>query len=208
MVGNPAYRVTTLAELEPHYGPVNDASLRKEIDHIHPVYAALIEAAPFAMLATAGAGGLDASPRGDLGGVVDIVDARTLVLPDRRGNNRIDSLRNILENPAVALLFLIPGLGETLRVNGRAEISVDPDLLDRYAMDGNKPRSVLIVHVETVFFQCSRALIRSQLWNPERHVPRSALPSTGAILEAVSEAAIDGADYDRELPGRLKTTLY
>lgn len=208
MVGNAAYRVTTLTELEPHYGAVSDASIRKEIDHIHPVYAALIKASPFVVLATGNADGIDASPRGDLDGVVDIIDTKTLVLPDRRGNNRIDSLRNIIENPFVALLFLVPGLGETLRVNGKAEVSVDPELLERYVIDGKLPRSVLIVHVETVFFQCSRALVRSQLWNADRHVPRSSLPSTGAILEAVTNATIDGEAYDRDLPERLKTTLW
>jgi len=208
MTGNPEYRIADIAALEALYGSVNDTSRLKEIDHLHPAYVALIKASPFAVLATGGAGGMDASPRGDLGGVVDIVDDKTLILPDRRGNNRIDSLRNIVENPRVALIFLVPGLGETLRVNGRAEISADPELLARYEMDGKLPRTVLVIHVESVFFQCSRALIRSQLWNPERHVPRASLPSTGAILEAVTQTAIDGAAYDRELPERLRTTLY
>lgn len=208
MVGNPAHRITDPAALEALYGAVNDASRRKEIDHIHPAYAALIKASPFAILATGGSDGMDASPRGDDGFVVDLIDEKTLILPDRRGNNRIDSLRNILANPYVALLFLIPGIGETLRVNGRAEVSADPDLLARYAMDGKLPRTVLIVHVDTAFFQCSRALIRADIWNAQKHVDRKSLPSTGAILEAVTAADIDGQAYDRDLPARLATTLY
>ena len=130
------------------------------------------------------------------------------MLADRRGNNRIDSLRNILDNPSVALLFLVPGIGETLRVNGTAEISIDPDLLARFAVQGKAPRSILVVHIESVFFQCSRAVIRSELWNPDRHIARSALPSTGEILAAVTHDRIDAQTYDRELPPRLKATLY
>lgn len=208
MTGDPAYRITDPAALHALYGPVNDTSIRKEVDHIHPAYAALIKASPFAVLATGGPDGMDASPRGDAGFVVDIVDDKTLILPDRRGNNRIDSLRNVLANPQVALLFLIPGRGETLCVNGHAEISVDPALLARYEMDGKLPRSVLVVRVDSVFFQCSRALIRSDLWNGGKHVLPDALPTTGAILEAVTAAGIRGDDYDRALPQRLATTLY
>jgi uncharacterized protein len=200
--------VTDLATLERIYGTPGEASLVKETDRIQPVYRALIEASPFAVLATSGPGGLDASPRGDAAGFVAVEDERTLLVPDRRGNNRIDSLRNILADPRIALLFLIPGVGETLRVNGRAAISVDPALLDRFAVDGKAPRSVLVVAVETVFFQCSRAIVRSQLWDPSRHVERSGLPSAGTILAELSRSRIDGEDYDRALPERVKATLY
>jgi PPOX class probable FMN-dependent enzyme len=200
--------VRDVAALEALYGDVNEASALKEITYLHPHYAAFIAASPFAVLATAGPDGLDASPRGDGPGFVEIVDDKTLLLPDRRGNNRIDSLRNILGNPQVALLFLVPGIGETLRVNGRADILADPGLLARLAIGGKAPRTVLCIHVESVFFQCSRALIRSELWNPDRRVPRSALPSTGEILQAVTHDRIDAGTYDRELPPRLKATLY
>jgi PPOX class probable FMN-dependent enzyme len=196
------------AALEALYGEVNEVSALKEISYLHPHYAAFIKASPFAMLATAGPHGLDASPRGDPPGFVEIVDDKTLLLADRRGNNRIDSLRNIIANPQVALLFLVPGVGETLRVNGRAEISVDPDLLARFTIKDKAPRSMLVVHIESVFFQCSRALIRSELWNPDRHIPRGSLPSTGQMLAAVTDQRIDGDAYDRELPPRLKATLY
>ena len=170
--------IRDLAALEALYGQVNDVSALKEITYLHPHYAAFIKASPFAMLATVGPHGLDASPRGDAPGFVQIVDDKTLLLADRRGNNRIDSLRNILSDPHVALLFLVPGVGETLRVNGIAEISADPDLLARFTVHDKAPRSMLVIHIESVFFQCSRALIRSELWNPERHLPRTNLPST------------------------------
>lgn len=197
-----------LAALEALYGEVNEVSALKEIGYLHPHYAAFIEASPFAVLATAGEHGLDASPRGDAAGFVEIVDDRTLLMADRRGNNRIDSLRNIVANPQVALLFLVPGIGETLRVNGRAEISVEPALIERFTHAGKPPRSVLVIHVERVFFQCSRAVLRAELWNPERHVPRASLPSTGQMLAAVTKDRIDAQTYDRELPPRLATTLY
>lgn len=196
------------ATLERLYGAPGAASISKEVPFIHPHYRALIEAAPFAALATSGPDGLDVSPRGDAPGFIVVADEKTLLLPDRRGNNRIDSLRNILADPRVALLFLIPGVGETLRVNGRAEISVDPVLLKRFAVDGKEPRSVLVIHVETVFFQCSRAVVRADLWNPDKRITRSSLPSTGTILAALSDAKVGGESYDRELPARVKASLY
>jgi len=201
------HRITDMAALEALYGQPGEASLLKETGRIIPVYRALIEASPFAALATRGPEGLDCSPRGDGPGFVRVRDETTLLLPDRRGNNRIDSLRNVLRDPQVALLFLIPGLGETLRVNGRAAISVDPALLESFAVDGKAPRSVLVIRVEAVYFQCARAIVRSDLWNAQKHVARSALPSAGQILAALSEA-FDGEAYDRALPDRQRTTLY
>ncbi len=204
----PDHIVRDIAALEALYGEVNEASALKEIGYLHPHYAAFIKASPFAVLATAGPHGLDASPRGDPPGFIEIADEHTLLVADRRGNNRIDSLRNVLANPQVALLFLIPGIGETLRVNGRADISIDPELLARFTVGGKAPRSMLVVHVESVFFQCSRAVIRAGLWDAERQIPRAALPSTGEMLAAVTEDRIDAETYDRELPPRLKATLY
>jgi PPOX class probable FMN-dependent enzyme len=201
------HRITDVESLEKLYGEPGEASIRKEVDYLHPHYRALIEASPFAVLATSGEEGLDASPRGDAPGFVVVEDEHTLLMPDRRGNNRIDSLRNVIHDPRVGLLFLIPGVGETLRVNGRAHISVDPALLDRFAVEGKPPRSVLVVQVDKVFFQCSRAIVRSALWTAA-HRDRSSLPSPGAILSALTAAQIDGVAYDRDLPGRLKTSLY
>ncbi|TDV58128.1 hypothetical protein EC919_101174 [Pseudomonas graminis] len=200
--------LTTVQALEAIYGPIAPPSLIKEVDHIHPVYRPFIEAASFVILASSGAGGLDASPRGDQPGFVHIEDSKTLYLPDRRGNNRIDTLRNIIEDPRVALLFLVPGVGETLRVNGTAQISINPDLLERFAVDGKPPKSVLQITVTSVYFQCSRAVIRAGLWDASRQVLRSALPSAGQILKEVSKAAIDGEAYDKALPGRIANTLY
>jgi uncharacterized protein len=201
------HRIDDLDALAGLYGEAGQASIRKEIGYLHPHYRALVEASPFAVLATVGPGGLDASPRGDAPGFVAVEDDHTLLMPDRRGNNRIDSLRNVIHDPRVALLFLIPGVGETLRVNGRAHISVAPDLLSRFAVDEKPPRSVLVVRVESVYFQCSRAIVRSALWSaPQRS--RDSLPSPGAILAALTRDEIDGAAYDRDLPARLKTSLY
>ncbi|CAB3798523.1 pyridoxamine 5'-phosphate oxidase family protein [Pararobbsia alpina] len=202
------YHVTSAETLEAIYGEASEASIVKELDHIDANYRALIEASPFLALATVGPTGLDCSPRGDPRGFVHVVDEKTLILPDRRGNNRIDSLRNLMANPQLAMLFLIPGMGETLRVNGRARISIDPVLLQRYAVDGKEPRTVLEVTVDTVFFQCARAVVRADLWNPAKYVDRSTLPSLGKILADASASRIDGETYDRELPNRVQSTLY
>ncbi|CAH2604675.1 Pyridoxamine 5'-phosphate oxidase family protein [Rhodovastum atsumiense] len=196
------------AALAALYGAPVPASIAKEVDHLHPLYQEFVRAAPFVALATSGRDGLDVSPRGDGPGFVAIGDPHTLLLPDRPGNNRIDSLRNILADSRVALLFLIPGVNETLRVNGRAEISVDPDLLARFEVGGKPPRSVLVVRVETVFFQCARALMRASLWDASRHVARTALPSNGTILAALSAGRVGGEEYDRSAPARLAKGLY
>ena len=196
------------AGLEALYGECPAAAIAKEIDYLHPHYRAMIEASPFVVLATSGPEGLDCSPRGDPSGFVHVLDDKTLLIPDRRGNNRVDSLRNIIRDDRVALLFLIPGVGETLRVNGRASISVSPGLIERYAFRGTLPRSVLVVRVERVYFQCPKALVRSELWNPEKQITRKALPSTGTILAEVTAGLINGEQYDRDYPERLRTTIY
>ena len=192
--------------LEALFDAVGEASRRKEVDHIAPVYRALVEASPFCVLATSGPDGLDVSPRGDAPGFVRVADARTLHLPERRGNNRIDSLRNLLADPRVALLFLIPGVGETLRVNGRARISVAPDLLQSFVVQGAVPKCVLEISVDAVYFQCARAIQRSQLWAPVTQRP--AVPTAGRMLAALTGNDIDGETYDRELPARQRATLY
>ncbi len=200
--------ITSVAELEALYGTPNDASTVKEVDWITPHYRAYIDAAPFVALATSGPEGLDCSPRGDLAGFVRVHDKKTLMLPDRRGNNRIDSLRNIVRDPRVALLFMIPGIGNTLRVNGRAHLSVDPDLLASFAVDDKAPRSVMVMMVDTIFFQCARALVRSELWNPARHVDPRSLPSAGQILAALSQNRVGGDEYDRAWPERAQQTMW
>ena len=206
--GSSDHRVTSVEELDRRYGDPFPPSLYKEIDHVSADYRAMIEASPFVAIATSGPGGLDCSPRGDAPGFVRVANEKTLHIPDRPGNNRTDSLTNILHDPRIGMLFLIPGVGETLRVNGRATISVDPQLLESFAIGAKLPRSVLVVAVESVYFQCSKALVRSKLWDPSQHIKRSDLPSTGSMLTKLSKGAIDGEAYDRELPARIKKMLY
>ena len=203
-----SHAVTTVAELEALYAQPAAPSLAKQVDHLHPHYRAFIEAAPFCLLSTVGGQWAECSPRGDAPGFVQVLDERTLLMPDRRGNNRIDSLRNIVADPRVGLLFVIPGINETIRVNGTAQISVDPALIARCLVDGKAPTTVLVIRVEAVFFQCARALIRSRLWAADAQVARNTLPSNGEILATLSQNAIDGAAYDRDLPERQRTTLY
>ncbi|MBH3438528.1 MULTISPECIES: pyridoxamine 5'-phosphate oxidase family protein [Pseudomonas] len=201
--------ILTLEDLEALYGVVANPSMVKEVDYIHAVYRPFIERASFVVLATAGPGGLDASPRGDKAGFVHIEDSRTLLLPDRRGNNRIDSLRNIVKDPRVALLFLLPGVGETLRVNGTAQITIQPDLLSRFTVNNQAPKTVIRITVNAVYFQCSRSIIRSGLWDDDAsHIDRATLPTPGQILKVLSRSEIDGDVYDSALPGRLANTLY
>jgi hypothetical protein len=199
------HAVSTPDQLDRLVGDVAEAAVRKETSSVHPLYRAMIEASPFAVLATSGPGGLDVSPRGDPPGFIVVEDETTLLLPERRGNNRVDSLRNILADPRVALLFLIPGVGETLRVTGRATISVAPALLERLAMHGRPPTCVVVIAVEAVFFQCARAIHRSGLWRP---APVADVPTPGAILEALTDARVDARQYDRDLPARQRDTLY
>ena len=199
--------VTSEAELEAIYGQPAGPAVIKEIDHISDHYRRFIEASPFVLLATAGPEGLDCTPRGDPPGFVRVVDQRTVMLPDRRGNNRVDSLRNIVRDPRVALLFLVPGVGRTLRINGRAAISVDPALCESFTMEGKLPRSVIVVTAERVYTQCPKALVRSHLWDASRHVDEGSLPSSGTIMKSLQQG-FDADSYDRNYPQRLKETIY
>ncbi len=200
--------VTTIEQLEALYGQPYGPAVVKEIDHISGGYRKLIEAAPFVAVATGGPEGLDCSPKGDAAGFVRILDDKTLAIPDRPGNNRLDGFRNILRDPRIALLFLIPGIGETLRVNGRASISVDPELMQSFTVNGKLPRCVLIVHVETAYFHCSKAIVRSKLWDEATKIERSSLPSTGTIVAELSQGTLGGEKYDRDAPERIKAQLY
>ncbi|MEN3212405.1 pyridoxamine 5'-phosphate oxidase family protein [Methylorubrum populi] len=203
--------VRTIAELERIYGDfgaVGEASTAKVADHITPHYRRFIEAAPFLALATSGPGGLDCSPRGDVPGFVRIADPRTLLLPDRRGNNRIDSLRNVVEDPRVGLMFLVPGVGNAMRVNGLASIEDDPALCASFAVAGKAPRTVMVITVREVYFQCARALIRSGLWRTESHVDPGTLPTPGQILAEMSDGRVGGAAYDNAWADRAQRTLW
>jgi PPOX class probable FMN-dependent enzyme len=204
--------ITTIEELEAIYGErpsqPTEPSVVKEVGYVTAHYRTLIEAAPFAVLATSGPEGLDCSPRGDRPGFVRIVDETTLMMPDRRGNNRVDSLRNIVRDPRAALLFMIPGSGTTLRVNGRAHLTTDAEVLASFAMDGKNPRSVIVIKIESIYFQCARAIVRSELWNPERRVEPGTLPTPGQILAELSDHHVDGDAYDRGWPERAKKSLW
>lgn len=202
-----SHLVTSLADLEALYGTPAEASVIKETERLTPEYCRLIEAAPFFALATVGPEGLDCSPRGDGPGFVRVLDETRVAIPDRRGNNRLDSLRNIVRDPRVALLFLIPGVNETLRINGRAAISTDPDLRESFLMQDKLPATVLIVTVGSVYFQCARALLRSRLWQADAQVDRGTLPSVGQLLRGV-KADFDAEAYDAAMPDRHKASLY
>ena len=201
-------RITSETELEALYDQPVPTSILKEVDHITDDYRKLIEASPFAVLATSGPEGLDCSPRGDPRGFVRVADPKTLMVPDRRGNNRIDSLRNIVRDPRVALLFLIPGIGTTMRVNGRAHLSTDPELCASFAMEGKNPKCVIVITVERVYTQCQKAVVRSRLWDPDMHVAKSELPTVGEMMERLSHGEFDGKAYDEEYPERMKRTIY
>ncbi len=200
--------VTTLEQLEELYGEPVPIAITKEIESLSPGYRAFVEKAPFVIVATSGSEGLDCSPRGDAPGFVRVLDPKTLLLPDRRGNNRVDALRNLIEDPRISLLFLIPGVGETLRVNGRAEIVVDEELCASFAIQGKLPRTVLVIHIEKVYFQCPKALVRSKLWSADAQVDRKELPSPGRMLSEICENDFNADEYDAAYPERIKSTIY
>ncbi len=200
--------LTTIEELETLYGQPHERSVRKEIPFVNEDYRAFIEHAPLVVLATAGPEGLDCSPRGDAPGFVRVIDERTLAIPDRVGNNRVDSLRNVIAEPHIGLLFVVPGVGETLRVNGRGRICADGAVLQSFAVDGKRPRTVLFVDVDAVYFHCSKALVRSKLWDSSRYAEPSQLPSAGAMHRRINGQTFDADAYDRDLVERLRTSLY
>ena len=201
--------VTTIEQLEAVFTepPLGNA-LTKEVDHITAPYRALIEAAPFFALATSGPDGMDCSPRGDAPGFVRVADENTVLIPDRRGNNRIDSLRNLVRDPRVALLFLIPGCGETLRINGRAAISTDPKLTQSFIVEGKAPKVVLVVTVDRIYYQCPKAIVRSKIWDTTTWIDRKTLPTSGKILADITRGKVDAEAHDRDYPARLKATIY
>jgi PPOX class probable FMN-dependent enzyme len=196
----------TEADLETIYGTCSEASLVKEIDFLSPGYQAFVTHSPFAILTTVGPEGTDASPRGDKAGFVRIETPRTLLMPDRRGNNRIDSLRNIVRDPRCSFMFMVPGNSNVLRVNGRAEIDIDPELCASFEMEGKAPRSVIRLQVEKAYFQCARAIMRADLWGKIETVPD--LPTPGQMMKEITEGAFDGDQYDQEWPERAKTSMW
>jgi PPOX class probable FMN-dependent enzyme len=200
--------VTSIEELERLYGSAVDTALLKVTREITPLQREYIAASPFLVLATIGPEGVDCSPRGDPAGFVRVVDPHTLQLPDRRGNNRLDSLRNIVRDPRVALLFLVPGIGVTFRVMGRAVLRTDAELRESFALHGKAPATVIEISVEQAYTQCPKALIRSDLWNPALYRSPSELPSVGQINEQITNGELDGAAFDEAYPERIRQTIY
>lgn len=200
-------RITSEEELAAHYGEPMPTSLTKEINHISDHYRAFINKAPFVVIASAGPEGLDASPRGDPAPIVRVLDSKTIALPDRRGNGRIDTLKNIVRDGRVALLFIIPGVGETLRINGRAYLTTDPALRESFIMQGKAPTTVAIIEVDACYYQCPKAFVRAKLWDSSTHIDRKELPSNGEMIKALTPD-FDGATYDKNYPQRIKDTIY
>jgi uncharacterized protein len=199
--------ITTVAELEALYGATNPMSLRKEVPHLTPAYRRWVAASPFCAVATSGPGGLDCSPRGDPAGFLRIIDDKTIAFPDRRGNNRLDTLRNLVLDPRIALLFFVPGISETLRINGRAIVTAEPALRASFAHQGKEPATVVVITIEAVYYQCARALARSELWNPDRRVGKNSAPTAGEMAKS-ADPSFDAETYDRDLPGRQAATMY
>ncbi len=197
--------IETIEQLEALYGTPKPASLVKVTDRLTAEYSAYIKASPFVALATVGPEGLDCTPRGDDGQVVFIEDDKTLSLPDWRGNDRIDTLRNIVRDPRLSLMFLVPGSNTVIRVNGTGRISAAPDLLQRFAKSGKAPRTVLLITINEIYFQCARAVMRADLWNDK---PTPALPTAGKILAAMTDGKVGGSEYDKTWPARAEKTLW
>jgi PPOX class probable FMN-dependent enzyme len=201
-------RIETIEQLENLYGKPHEASLTKEVAHIIPHYRKFIEMSPFCTLATIGEQGMDNTPRGDLPGFVRVHDERTLMMPDRRGNNRVDSLSNIVCDPRIALCFMVPGSNTCLRVNGTAHISIDEELIASFSVEEKAPRSVIVIRTEAIYFQCGRAILRSKLWDKESQVDPADVPKPGEILAWLTDNEFDGKSYDDAWEDRAKKSLW
>lgn len=202
--------VRTIEDLEARYGEVPEGATLKETSALTPLQQQWVTASPFVIVATQGETGLDCSPRGDPAPIVHVVNAKTLHLPDRRGNNRLDTLRNLIADPRIGMLFLVPGLGTTIRVNGTAVLRSDPDLRARYPMGASAawPTTVIEVTVLAAYTQCPKALVRSDLWNPSKFLSPKDLPTVGAIMDEITHGSFGGSAYDAAYPERLRTTIY
>jgi PPOX class probable FMN-dependent enzyme len=201
-------RIESIEQLEALYGMPGEASLVKEVAEVIPMYREFIEKSPFCSLATSGPEGLDCSPRGDVPGFVRVYDEHTLMMPDRRGNNRCDSLKNIVRDPKIALCFLIPGSRTSLRINGEAYVSIDPELKVGFAEQGKEPRSVIVIKTKAIYFQCGRAIVRSKLWEQDAQIDPSSLPTPGDVLAYLSDNKVGGPDYDAAWEERANKTMW
>ncbi len=200
------FAITALDQLEALYAQPSDLVRNKATDRLDAATRRFIAASPFVLLGTSGARGLHVTPRGDGPGFVEVLDDTTLAIPDRRGNNRLDALRDLLEDDRVSLLFLVPGVGETLRVHGRARITTDPALCARHIAQGKQPTTMLVVQVRELFMQCAKALMRSRLWAA---TPRpAAVPSMGELLESQSRGRVEAVAVDAAYDQRIRATMY
>lgn len=197
--------IADIAALEALYGTPGPAAARKVADRLTPDYRRWVEASRFCILSTVGPEGTDASPRGDDGPVVRVLDELHLALPDWKGNDRIDSLRNVVRDPRASLMFLVPGSGNVVRVNGEARLTADAAFCESFAHQGKRPRSVLVLRIHEVYFQCARAILRSRLWGGEAP---AGLPTPGQILAGLTAGEVGGPDYDREWPERARGSLW
>src|ERR1700688_942660 len=205
---DPTLIVRDEAELAEMYGPALERSVRKQLDHLDDLSRAFIAASPMLIIGSQGPTAADNSPRGDVPGFVKVADDHTLLIPDRRGNNRLDTLRNLVKNPKIGLLFLFPGANESFRVNGEAVVSRDPALTEQFVMQGQAPRTVIVVTVKEAYIQCSRALVRADLWNPQKHAALGAVPSMGTMLAQHTGGVVDAKAFDEEAKARVPKTLY
>ncbi len=206
--GDPSAIIEDAERLRGHYGEPSDLVRRKALTRLDRHCRALIAASPFVVLATADdEGRLDASPRGDAPGFVAVLDERTLLLPDRPGNRRVDSFSNVLANPRAGLLFMVPGVNETLRVNGRARVTTDATVLEPHSVNGRAPVAGLLIDVEEAFLHCAKALVRSKLWDPARHVDRARFPPLGHMV-AEQIGGLDPDEAERGVQESLRERLY
>lgn len=190
------------------YGPVSPNAISKEIGQLNSEYRQWIELAPFMAIASVGEGGLDCSPRGDAQGqLFRVIDDKTIAIPDRRGNNRLDTLKNLVTDPRISLLFLLPGVNECIRINGEANVVTDAELIKSFDVNGKQPVTVIVVTIQSVYFQCASALLRSSLWSPEKMVDKSSVATAGQMIKATN-ADFDAKTYDAEHPARKQKTLY
>ncbi len=201
--------IEDIGDIREIYGEPSERAVKKQLAKLEKHSRAFIAMSPFVVLSTCDAEGrCDASPKGDAPGFVTVLDDETLLIPDRLGNNRVDSISNILQHPRIGLLFLVPGIRETLRVNGRAQITVDPTLLEACGVNGKPPRSGILVTADEVYFHCGKALIRSDLWNPEKHVPRKDFPSLGVVIAEQIGQTVESGEAERATEESYRTRLY
>ena len=198
--------ITTLDDLHSHYGLPGIPALAKVAPHLTPAYRAFLDRSRFCILSTVGPEGTDGSPRGDEGPVVTVLDAQTVALPDWKGNERIDSLRNILSDGGVSLYFMVPGSTTSMRINGTARLTADQSLRARFARNGIQPRTVIVITVSEVYSQCARALQRSALWTSGDQ--SAGLPSVGQMMQDASDGAVDGAAYDTDRATRAHLGMW